>query len=194
MNDATRRLNPQMHALLGGDTRPRSNWANDGRAFQEEIELTCGAYNLAGIATIKKVDPPTRIVGSKEDRRVIFLPNPFLDYVGAWTARHSRAIFFEAKSTSEPRLKLGSGGLTDSQINALGSWRLAAAATFVLWQHAGEVRLFTVEAIRWATSRGDRSLAFANGAPVRQGSATIIWDFLPVAAAQFWPAQANCSP
>lgn len=184
MNEATRRLNPEIQQLLGGLAEPpkqeRTNRRNDGRGFQEEIEQTCGAYNANRQAMIRKVDPPARIVGAHPNRRVIFLPNPFLDYVGTWTARHSRAIFIEAKSGASQRLRLGSGGLTDTQQSALLAWRRAGAAAFVLYQWAGKVALFLPEHVIAFQGRGEKGLPFDVGLPVPRGEGTVIWDFLPV--------------
>jgi hypothetical protein len=200
MNETTRNLNEGLfpmtdgrsaiNALLGpvmdAPARMRTNRSNDGRAFQKEIEMTCGGYQSNRVATIRKVDPPTRLIGGgKTERRVMFLPNPFLDFCGTWTARHGRALFFEAKSTGTHRLPLGSGGLTETQQNAMHVWRRACAATFVIWQWSGRCCLFTPEMF---PVDGARSLVFENGLPVPRGTGSIIWDFLPVVAAKIWPA------
>jgi hypothetical protein len=102
---ASRRLLDQDEAAM-----TRTNWRNDGRGFQKEIEQTCGAYQNRRAATLRKVDPPTRVIGTAAARRVIFRPNPFLDFAGSWTARHGRAIFVEAKSTSTHRLPFARSG------------------------------------------------------------------------------------
>lgn len=185
MNDATRQLNPHAFALLAGAGAPavRTNLRNDGRGFQKEIETTCGAYQSRRTATIRKVDPPTRVVGTGAARRVIFVANPWLDFAGSWTSKGGRAIFFEAKSTATHRLKLGDGGLTETQVAALETWRHANAAAFVLWQWSGRVALFTPAAVLAAISRGDRSLVHEDGRQVPRGIGSVVWDFLPVADA-----------
>jgi penicillin-binding protein-related factor A (putative recombinase) len=182
MNDTTRQLN--RHLL--GSTAPRdvdapvcrTNRNNDGRGFQKEIEITCGAYQSRRVATIRKVDPPTRVVGSGSARHVIFVANPWLDFAGSWTANNGRAIFFEAKSTATHRLKLGEGGLTETQQAALATWKHANALTFVLWQWSGRVALFTPEQVAAAVARGDRSLVHESGENVRRGTGSVVWDFL----------------
>src|SRR3990167_4399727 len=134
----------------------RSNRANDGRAFQALLEKIFFQYQTEGWMRIKKVDPPTRIVGGK----IMFMANPWLDYCGSWTESGGRMIVIEAKSTKEPRLPIGHGGLTDRQREALRHWRLAGAVACVLWEYAGSVRLFTEEVIDAAAVAGDRSLKF----------------------------------
>jgi hypothetical protein len=112
---------------------PSTNRANDGRAFEERIQTTLTHY--AGIMRVKKVDPPSRVMGGGAARRVIFLENPFLDFGGAWTARGGRAIFFEAKSTKDHKLRFDqSGGLTTKQLDAVRHWHNAGAVTFALWE------------------------------------------------------------
>jgi hypothetical protein len=184
MNENTRAA---IDALLTPSTRPmRTNRSNDGRAFQKEIEITCGGYQSLRKATIRKVDPPTRLIGGGEKRRVMFLANPFLDFCGSWTERHGRALFFEAKSTATHRLRLGDGGLTYTQQDVLRNWRHACAATFVLWQWSGRCCVFLPEMI--PNDGGvTKSLMFENGLPVPRGVGSIIWDFLPVVAAKLWP-------
>lgn len=192
MNEATRRLNPELFppeqtprpdpavdALLAGKPM-RTNHRNDGRGFQKEIETTCGAYQSRRAATIRKVDPPTRLVGGGNARRVIFLANPFLDFSGVWTARHGRALYFEAKSTATHRLKLGSGGISETQIAALRMWRLGGAAAFVLWQWSAKVSLLLPELVCGAADRGEKSIAFDSGLAVPRGEGSVLWDFLPV--------------
>lgn len=159
----------------------RKNWKNTGKAFEHELEFTCGAYARAGLATIKKVDPPTRIVGSGFRQKTIHLANPFLDYVGAWTERGGRALFIEGKSTSDHRLSIGrDGGLTEAQVAALTAWRRAGAASFVLWQYQGRVVLLSCLNVEIAIQEGKKSLAFDEGCPVPRGPAGMIWDFLSI--------------
>lgn len=166
----------------------RTNWQNDGRAFQKELEMTAGGYQSRRIATLRKVDPPTRIVGGRESRRVIFLANPFPDFVGAWTARSGRAIFVEAKSTKTHLLAFnGDNGLTAAQWGALKTWRHCSAAVALVWQWNGRVALFTAEMLLEAEARAAKSIAHENGLPVLAGPGSIIWDFLAVLERTLWP-------
>lgn len=168
----------------------RTNVSNDGRGFEKELEITAGGYVNRRIATLRKVSPPTRLVGTGANRKVIFLSNPFLDYVGTWTARHGRALFVEAKSTSRHRLPfMRSGGLTVEQLNTIKTWRIAGAATCLLWQFNGRVVLFLPEDLVEFERLGAASLEFESGRPVTRGEGNVVWNFLPVLEAAIWPQE-----
>ena len=173
-------------------TALRTNWKNDGRAFQEELRLTAGAYAARGIATLEKVDPPTRIFGRGGDQKMLYMTNPFLDFVGIWSARGGRLLMVEAKSTQDPRLQFNGGGnFTEKQWNAMKRWRVAGAACALLWQHAGRVSLFPPEALLIAETAGARSILHGEGWRVPRGEGAIVWDFLPVLAAACWNGAAG---
>jgi hypothetical protein len=165
----------------------RTNWKNDGRGFQAELVMTCEAYLKRGTAKIVKVDPPTRVVGGGAARKVIFMHNPFLDFVGCWEAHHGRAIMIEAKAHDSGRLGIDAGGgLTSTQWSSLRSWRKAGAVCCVLWRRKAEVRLFLPEKIQDELDSGGRSLTFESGLPVAQGAGEVIWDFLSVLEKAIW--------
>jgi penicillin-binding protein-related factor A (putative recombinase) len=116
--------------------RLRTNRNNTGKRFEEKIEQAIAYYRRKGILRAEHVDPPTVLVRGKLIRKA----NPFLDYVGVWTYGGGRALFFEAKSTSVPRLAISrDGGITERQYDALIQWRAAGAITFVLWEYDGTV-------------------------------------------------------
>lgn len=215
MNQKTRDLNAH---LFGDETKPkvaelfptpattrmldehesvmRTNATNDGRGFQKEIEFTAGGYNSRNVASFRKVDPPVRIIWPYEAKqgrkvqRVIFQPNPWLDFVGTWTARGGRMLLIEAKSTSTHRLAFNNtNGLTSVQWTNMKSWRIAGAASALIWRWNGKVVLFTPEMLRSVEGSGAKSLVFENGLPVPAGEGAIIWDFLPVLANALWPPQ-----
>lgn len=117
------------------ETRQRTNAWSDGREWEETISATALEYERNGVLRMRKVSPPSRVVGGKGDRKVIFMTNDFLDFVGSWMQRGGRALFLEAKQTHEDRLPLARpGGLTEQQVRALRDWTLASAATGVLWR------------------------------------------------------------
>jgi hypothetical protein len=179
--------NPARKLLAEHESAMRTNWRNDGRGFQDELKRTAEHYRRQGIAKLEKADPPTRLVGGGKFRKVIFLANPFLDFVGVWTAHHGRALFIEAKSHESGRLPINtSGGVSTTQWAALMAWRAAGAATAVLWRKAGEVRLWTPEMLLAEEALGHKSLVFEPGLLVRQGQGPLIWDFLPVLEAAIW--------
>ena len=118
---------------------------------------------------------------------MIFLANPFLDFMGTWTAHHGRALFIECKSHESGRLGIASsGGISATQWAALKSWRRAGAACAVLWRQKGDVRLFTPEMIAKAEAGGAKSLVFVEGHLVFQGQGRVIWDFLKTLEVAIW--------
>lgn len=156
---------------------------NTGKAFEQVLTEICGHYASRGLLRVKKVDPPTKTFGRGQ---IIHLPNPFLDFVGCWTARAGRAVFFEAKSvTNKPHLAFGSGGLSDTQIESLRQWHAAGAVAFVLWERSGEVRLVTWPQIGDALKLGRRHLVWEDCYAVPQGKGYLIHDFLQVME-QLW--------
>lgn len=114
----------------------RTNRFNTGKPFEEELATILTKYGARGQLRLKKVEPPMRFAG----RRIILLPNPFLDFCGSWVERGGRAVFMEAKSTSKNTLPMGKSGLTDTQLDALRHWHNAGAVAFVLWKYDGVVR------------------------------------------------------
>ena len=171
------------------DRPARTNFRNDGRGFQSEITATADAYEQRGIARLKKADPPVRVFWKGGKQQVIFLANPWPDFIGTWTKHGGRMLCVEAKSIESGRLKVdASGGLSSTQWSAMKSWRRAGAACCVLWRRRGEVRLYTPEMIQDALASGDRSLVFDAGLPVPQGQGMIIWDFISVLETALWPA------
>lgn len=172
----------------------RTNRNNDGRNFQSELAATFAAYQSQKIATIEKTDPPVAVLWQfdkqegKKKQRVIFKVNPFVDYVGVWSARNGRALFIEAKSTSKHRLALNrDGGITEEQIASLFRWRRAGAAVCVVWRFEIKACLFTPEMLQAAIGAGAKSLLFSDGLPVANVGG--LWDFLPVLEAAIWPAK-----
>ena len=150
------------------------NASNDGRSFEKSIETICGIYERQGRAAISKVEPPCRIFGG----RVIFMRNPFLDFTGCWTENGNRTIHFEAKSTSSPLLKCEPrNGFSQTQRDALKRWRDAGAATWLLWEYDGKVRIWFQSMIDVALSER-RSLAWADGIDVAPGKGFVFFDFL----------------
>lgn len=168
---------------------PRLNRTNDGRSFQQSIITTLTAYESKNLMRVRKVDPPSRVLGGgKSARRVIFMENPFLDFAGAWTGAGGRAVFFEAKSTSDHKLRFDSdSGLTTKQLNALRSWWNSGAVAFVLWEWRN-VGVKLVLAGELAQKRdGARAgeewkhiVWESVDREVKQGMGTRLVDFLPV--------------
>lgn len=158
-----------------------ANYSNDGRSFERSIETINGQYERQHRATISKVEPPCRILGWGAARRVIFLESPWLDFSGCWTANGGRAIHFEAKSTIEPILPAGGQrSLKQTQIQAMQRWQAAGAATWLLWQLAGQVTFWTVAMILAGLAQ-HKSLVFGDGHVVEAGNGFVFHDFLSTA-------------
>lgn len=151
-----------------------------GKWLQDEITRIADDYERRGIARLKKVDPPLRIIGNpfKGKGRVIPLANPFLDFMGAWTARQGRVIVIEAKSTQEPKLPLGNGGLDSDQWTLLNRWRGAGGAVGVVWGYKHELRFVPFEAIRSQLGAGVKHLKWEHATPIPRGLGFCTFDFL----------------
>lgn len=153
---------------------------DNGDEAESLILGICDAYRNAGRANLKKVDPPSRVVKGPGGPRIVYLANPFLDLVGAWTERGGRSVFLEVKSTSGHRLRIArDGGLTEKQIEALQEWRAAGAVTGVLWVHDGGLKVISLETIEHVVENRDASIAWANFPLCRRGAAALVpFDFL----------------
>ena len=157
-----------------------SNFNNDGRGFEKDLVRICELYKERGRAKLEKVEPPVRIIGWGPNRKVIFLPNPYLDFTGCWTEAGNRSLHFEAKSTTDPRLPCGGRDhFSMSQVNALRDWRKAGAGAFLLWEINGTVKLFFEIMINTALEER-KSLIFSDGLKVPSGKGFLFFDFLSV--------------
>lgn len=161
---------------------------NQGSGFEEQILRICEVYRQKGVLELEKVEPPVRVVGTGIRRKVIFMRNPFLDYVGVWRSRGGRAVFLEAKSTKEPKLPFGSGGLSDGQIANLIRWHESGAAAGVLWEHFGDMRFVPIPALQAMSEAGVRHIKWGNATPVPPGLGFVFWDFESVLA-RYYPEQ-----
>lgn len=152
---------------------------NQGRWLQDLVTTICEDYDRRRLAKIHKVDPPMKIVGTGYARKTIFMPNPFVDYIGAWEVRAGRAIALEAKSTADPSLALcQSCGVTDKQWLALNGWRRAGAAVGILWGYRDEIRFVPFEAARAQLTTGVKHVKWEHATPVPRGLGMCVFDFL----------------
>lgn len=128
------------------------------------------AIREARYYTLEKVDPPVRVMGFGANRRVLFLKNPFLDFVGCWTAGGGRMIACECKETNEPKLAFGStSGINAQQCENLFRWRNAGGIAFVLWQFEDNVNLLSAA---WLREQNDLAAA-------KQRTRTLHWGEVP---------------
>jgi hypothetical protein len=112
--------------------------------------------------------------------KIIYLTNPFLDLVGAWTEKGGRACFLEVKSTVGQRLPINrSNGVTPKQLEALRDWRKAGAVTGVLWVRGKDLKVITLETIEFAEACGHASLPWRDFPLCRRGNSPFLrFDFL----------------
>jgi penicillin-binding protein-related factor A (putative recombinase) len=151
---------------------------NTGKPFETQIQSIANIYEQRNLLAIEKVDPPVRVEGHGENRRVIFLKNPHLDFVGVWTERGSRALHLEAKSTDDDRLPIGPGGIRDNQVQAMHRWHAQGVALGILWEFRGQVRFISYERLRRALAQNFKSFAIDETVPVKQGTGFILYDFI----------------
>ncbi len=153
----------------------RTNYWNDGRDWEEHVKAIGVDYARAGVLTLEKVNPASRIIGGGAARKVIFMSTRLVDFVGVWTARGGRAIFLEAKSTQEARLPLGRpGGLTAAQVAGLRLWTLSGAAAGLLWRCDEGVFWAPYRDIEQAVVRGQKSLRTENCQSVVPGPKDVV--------------------
>lgn len=158
------------------------NASNDGRSFERSLQQVCRLYAEAGRAYFEKVEPPTRTIGGGFNRKVLYMANPFLDFVGTVKEWNGRAAMFEAKSTSKPVLPCGDhGGFSQSQREAMAKWRQHGAACWLLWEYQGEVRLWFQSMVEAGLSER-ASLLFEDGLTIKPGKGFLFWDFLATVA------------
>lgn len=155
---------------------------SNGAALERTLATVFNHYETKRILRLRKVDPPTIVVKG----RVVMKANPFLDFVGVWTEGAQAALFVEAKSTKEPRLPVGHGGITETQWENLLQWTAAGAVVFVLWEHSERLALVTVADIAAALQSGRRSVSWSEVKKLPQGIGMNLWD-IAGAMRENWP-------
>lgn len=159
-----------------------------GKSFEAEVQMVLTQYEHRGLMRVRKVDPPVRVLGFGVKRRVIFLKNPWLDFVGAWDEREGRCVIIECKETREPRLPFGRDeGITQSQLHNLHCWSASDAAAFILWRTGGQTFFATIRQLYKARDDGRKSLTPDYCDTVQPGLGFAIMDFV-VQMRAAWPA------
>jgi penicillin-binding protein-related factor A (putative recombinase) len=160
---------------------------NQGTRIESLIEKINGGYLDAGIAKIEKVDAPCKVFGKK----VIFLPNPFLDFTGIWRDGDKKIpLHIEVKSTKVPKLGIFHAGVSESQYSNLDVWNQWGAAAFVLWHHDDELRLVTVPMLQEKIHSDVKHIKWPEALVVPRGTGWIMFDFLKA----FKLAMGNAKP
>ncbi len=167
----------------------RKKPASNGTIFENALVRTLDAYRSAGLCDLEKVEPPVKTFGSQKGRTVIFLKNPFLDFIGSWTERDGRLLVVECKSTETDTLTIGAldetalgkkvsaSGIKMSQILSGHRWQRSGAAVCYLWNYHGSVKLVTPNMVS-AQLTHRKSLRWCDAHPVPQGPGFILIDFL----------------
>lgn len=184
MNSKGNTVNERSGTFLGdavvsaATRRARAN-PKAGHQFEHEIETSIRHYASQGILCLKPTAPPVRVIGWGQQRRVIFLPNPFLDFIGAWTECGGLLLAIEAKETSEGRLAVNNrnGGVDRRQFDAMRMWESAGGVAIVLWRSPCGVRLLAMGDLRNAVAKGQR-LRDTDGILVNAGPKWCPIDFI----------------
>ena len=133
---------------------------NTGKPFEAAIIQQCALYEKAGIAIIRKSDPPTRVVRIKGKPQIIYQRNPWLDFVGCYV--HSgRMIQFECKHVDKPRLPIGiktGHGVSLKQIKSMQIWNQANADIFLVWYDGKDLFVLNAGEVVKMYSEGIKSL------------------------------------
>lgn len=168
-------FNPSAFIARGKSKKPRKKVT--GKGLEGRIEVAAGVYSNRRVCYLKKVDPPTKTIIQGGKPQTILLENPFLDFVGVWTERAGRLIVLEAKTTSEARLPMVTGGLTQKQIDALRAWHNAGAAVGVIWEFNLNWGWVSLPLIQKTLSGGRKSVPWEDAEIISQGECVLI-DFM----------------
>ncbi|MGG4552578.1 Holliday junction resolvase RecU [Paenibacillus humicus] len=117
------------------------SYANRGMAFEELITYANDLYEKKGIANIKKVSTPWKVIRKGSKIINAFPEGPStVDYMGDW---EGRSICFEAKSTKNPT-SFPFKNFEDHQIEFIRRWKGIGFALihFQIWE---ETYLITKE-------------------------------------------------
>lgn len=148
---------------------------NPGKDFESALAKQFAIYEVRKLARVCKCDPPSamRCIGPGQFRPVL-LANPFLDFVGTWTARNGRMLCLEAKTTREARLPCpADNGLKAEQIAHLREWAAAGAMVAVLWEYrtedSADIRIVTLDIIDRTAAKGRASIAWDDAISIPPG-------------------------
>jgi len=169
--------------------RTRTNAQNDGKSFEKIMTQIGEAYDRRGVMRIVKAEPPTFRMKKNGETIIGERANPFLDYAGTWTERGGRALFIEAKSTTDSTtLPLDrEGGVTTDQVLALRRWHNAGAAVAVIWEvNRTHCAAISHDLLVSTLATGRKSIRFDELPRVSVGFGFIIYDFAQLLR-QFYP-------
>lgn len=165
---------------------------NNGKPLEAAIKAVAVHYARNGEMRLEKVDPPTRIVFPK---RIVFMENPFLDFIGTWTERGGRMVCIEAKSTDGPTLTLKhKGGVTEGQINSMRLWADYGAAVGIVWAYGRDIAFVPVALVFSQLEAGVKHIKWEHACPLVPRNPMYRADFLPALREYFPVASATETP
>lgn len=133
----------------------RVSLANRGMSFEQLVEYTNRCYFLKGMADIRKVATPVKVlrISKGRIRDGFFEKKSTVDFIGV---SHGRAIAFDAKSTrNQTRFPLSN--IEPHQMAFLKSWRAQGAITFFLVEFAKKHEVYLLrfsDAEKWWEEAG----------------------------------------
>lgn len=109
-------------------SKSKVNYANKGMDFEKIIDATNDFYSKIGLADVRKVPTPVKVLKYDKGRIIgFFTKGEWVDYVGIY---QGRTVVFDAKEVSVDRFDLKN--LADHQYDLLKSWYQKGADAFLL--------------------------------------------------------------
>ena len=138
--------------------------ANRGMSFEQLVEYTNRCYFLKGMADVRKVATPVKVlrISKGRIRDGFFEKKSTVDFIGV---SHGRAIAFDAKSTRN-RTRFPLSNIEPHQMAFLKSWKDQGAIAFFLVEFAKHQEVYFLpyrEAEKWweqAKQGGRKSIPY----------------------------------
>lgn len=139
----------------------KKSYANRGKKLEDLIDKTNNTYKKLGIADVRKVPTPIKIISNKAGRVTGFTQNgEWVDYVGI---SGGYTLVFDAKQTQQKSFPLVN--LHNHQYELLESWHEHGAKSFLIVHFTTEDLYYYLpfEELKWAYNRmnegGRKSIA-----------------------------------
>ena len=139
----------------------KKSHANRGKKLEDLIDKTNNTYKKLGIADVRKIPTPIKIISNKAGRVSGFTQvGTWVDYVGV---SGGYVLVFDAKQTALKNLPLAN--IHNHQYELLESWYEHGAKSFLIVHFTEEDKYFYLpfESLKWAYDRmnngGRKSIA-----------------------------------
>lgn len=129
------------------------SYANRGKLLENIIDQTNKQYMIDGVADVRKVPTPVKIISNKNGRVSGHVEKPtWVDYSGIF---NGRAIIFDAKQTAQKSLPLAN--IHRQQYELLKSWHEKGARSFLVVNFSEYDKYYYLdfEVLRWAFERAE---------------------------------------